>query len=392
MAAKKKPSTQKQKQQVASAMKTLDSFGYQVLSLDEQRCICCNKVKKIKEFYVSYDERYLNNFGVDKLSADETPYREGKTDVCKDCMKKQFLKYYTEYNDIAFCLRLICQQYGFYYNEEYANRHVAKYKESLDGALGMYIGKANSMKQWRSRSYYKDTLKEESMNTAIAKVSNSKLHTVRISDDELVKLEKFWGMGYTEQEYVNFQNKYENLRVGYTEKTALHTEGLQTYVRYKVKEEMSAARNDVASADKWGRLAAAAAKDNKINAAQLNSSDIAGGVEVIPQLVEAVEERVSLIPIMPKLKAVPYDDIDMNIYALTNYYRRLEDKPPITYPEVWAFTDKMIYSHFADQGYSDEDIERIRKERNAIFKDLGERYSEPLYFDHHEPVDGDDDE
>lgn len=188
-----------------------------------------------------------------------------------------------------------------------------------------------------------------------------------------------WGYGYTNDEYKLFERKYEKLINNYGEKTALHTEGLINYIRYRVKEEIATAKGDVKEAKEWGQLASKAATDAKINVSQLSKSDISGGVDVLSQMFEAVENEVSVIPLLPKIMEQPYDDADLIIWATVNYNRRLEDKVPASYRDIWNFYDEMLQEHFDSQGYSADQIKEFKAKRNNVFRDLEKVYVEPLY-------------
>jgi len=200
-----------------------------------------------------------------------------------------------------------------------------------------------------------------------------------ISEENLIHLQDKYGYGYKDYEYMAFERKYKKLIKGYSEKTALHTERLNTYIIHKVKGELAAAEGDVANAEKWEKLSQSDATAAKLNISQLSKSDITGGIDLIPQLVEAIEEKASLIGIMPKLKAQPYDDADIILWGTINKLRRLEEKSPISYKEIWDFYDEMLRETFKQRQYTEDEIQHQIDLRIKPFKDLGEVYKEPLY-------------
>jgi len=198
-----------------------------------------------------------------------------------------------------------------------------------------------------------------------------------ISEDLIEK----WGYGYTEQELILFEKKWKQLIDNYGEKTSFHIEGLKTYIRFRVKEELATAKGEVKDAKEWAAMAKDAATAAKINVSQLSKSDISGGVDLLPQLFEAVESEVGIIPILPYLKEQPYDDADLIIWTIVNYIRRLEDKPRIEYKEIWNFYDQMLSDYYNQKGYSNEMVQKEKIKRNNVFRDLGEVYKEPVYED-----------
>ena len=224
-------------------------------------------------------------------------------------------------------------------------------------------------------------------------MDQSKSLSLGINSENLIHLQDKYGYGYEDFEYIAFERKYKKLIKGYPEKTAIHTERLLTYIIHKVKGELAATQGNVVESEKWEKLAQADATAAKLNVSQLSKSDITGGIDLIPQLVEAVEERASLIPIMPKLKEQPYDDADIILWGVINKLRRLEDKPTVSYREIWDFYDEMLRESFKQKDYSEEEIQNEINLRIKPFKDLGNVYVEPLYssLDDYGDEGGDDD-
>ena len=200
-------------------------------------------------------------------------------------------------------------------------------------------------------------------------------------DEELDfdSLEEKWGYGYNPEELKLFEKKWIKLIDNYGQKTAMHTEGLKTYIRFRVKEEMATARGEVKEAKEWGQLASNASRDAKLNVNQLSKSDISGGVDTISQLFEAVENEAGIIPWLPKLHITPSDEGDLIIWANINYGRRLEDKGFIQYKDIWNFYNEMLNEYFNQQGFKEEQKIEFKKERNKLFRDLQQIYVEPVY-------------
>jgi hypothetical protein len=249
------------------------------------------------------------------------------------------------------------------------------YKESLKNngeVIGIYFKNINSLTQYKglgwSSSIFDPEIQEE-----------NEQKSDYIGNLDIKKLQEKYGYGFEEEEYLNFERKYKKLSRGYKEKTELHTERLITYIIHKVKEEMATAKGQVGEAEKWAKLAQADATAAKLNVSQLSKSDITGGIDLLPQLVEAVEQYASLIPLLPKVLEQPYDDADLIIWANINYLRHLEDKPFIQYRDIWNFYDRMLEEYYEQKGYTKEQIESEKKKRNNVFRDLGEVYVEPLY-------------
>ena len=224
---------------------------------------------------------------------------------------------------------------------------------------------------------WKDSIHEHSENQVVDNITISKFPKNQIIVNDAL-IDK-WGDGYKDQEYILFEKKYKKLINNYGEKTALHAEGLLTYIRFRVKEEIATAEGNIKEAKEWGAMATKAAQDAKINVSQLSKSDISGGVDVVSQIFEAVETEIGIIPLLPRLLDKPSDEADLVLWANINYNRRLEDKSSVQYKDIWNFYNEMLDEYFSSKGYSDEQKQKYIEERNSIFKDLSEIYIEPLY-------------
>ena len=313
----------------------------------------CKKTKPITSFY----------------NTNSTFSSDGKLNICKECLEKMM-----DYNKIETIYKILQLMDVPFFSDYW---EISKEKNP-DNPWGSYIRMANSkINEFKNRTW-KDS-KFESKKTLISNSDKTKTNKNIISEEELDILMEKWGYGYTDEEYNLFEKKWIKLIDNYGEKTSFHVEGLITYIRFRVKEELATAKGDVKEAKEWGSMAKDAATAAKINVLQLSKSDISGGVELLPQLFEAVESEVGIISILPKLKEQPMDDADLIIWCIINYNRRLEDKTRIEYKEIWNFYDEMLQEYFHNQGYTKEQIKNEKEKRNNIFRDLGKVYIEPVY-------------
>lgn len=317
----------------------------------ELTCSMCGDIKKTKEFYQSWNPLHKTK---------KLPY-------CKSCLKEMCYdkNRNIDVEQVKNMLKTIDRPFLY-----------EIFKTSIDengDSIGIYF-KNIGMPQYKHLGW------KDSFFDPVFQDKVDKNREIIYKDENLLKkLEEKYGYGFDEEEYLNFERKYKKLSRGYKEKTELHTERLITYITHKVKEEMATAKGQVGEAEKWAKLAQADATAAKLNVSQLSKSDITGGIDLLPQLVEAVEQYVSLIPLLPKVLAQPYDDADLIIWANVNYLRHLEDKPFISYREIWNFYDIMLGESFKQKGYTEEQIKEEKIKRNNVFRDLGEIYVEPLY-------------
>ncbi|AMR10794.1 hypothetical protein AB684_11585 [Bacillus licheniformis] len=316
-------------------------------------CAACQKEKdKNSGFYNSRSKLY------EKI---------GKVPICKTCLKKSI-----NYDDME-SVYTVLQQMDVKFDPLYWEQAVQRDTDTFSA----YMTMANSLRQFNGTGWKDSIFESDTASNTDDKIEekNNALDKSEISDELIDK----WGIGYTTDEYRQFERKYNKLIRNYGEKTALHTEGLLSYIRFRVKEELATAKGQVKEAKEWGSMASKAATDAKINVSQLSKSDISGGVDVLSQLCEAVETELGIIPLLPRLTAQPYDDADLIIWAIINYYRRLEDKEKVSYKDIYKFYDEMLEEDFKSKGLSSEEIDKLKKARNNVFRDLEDVYKEPLY-------------
>lgn len=168
-----------------------------------------------------------------------------------------------------------------------------------------------------------------------------------IPSEEVIKL---FGEGYEAAAYQLMEQKYNELKAGYTNFTPFHAESLKSYVRLKAQEELATIRGEFKAAASWNESATRAAKDAKLNPSQLSKNDLEGGMSSFSELFQAVEQAVDVIPILPKFRQRPNDIIDFNIWCYIDYARELEGKPRISYEEVYQFYDERKTEYIARTG------------------------------------------
>ncbi|MCY9594042.1 hypothetical protein PC41400_08015 [Paenibacillus chitinolyticus] len=238
---------------------------------------------------------------------------DGKASICKECFE------------------VLVEEYGFEFfiqflqhvNRPYLSDEWIKWEENC----GKYLKNVSSLPQYKDLSY--------SSSIEIPKSIVQKTET----DIDQLLMEK-WGEGYEPEEYRAFERKYATLSNNYQERTAMHTEALITYIRYRVKEELATARGDAREAKDWGALAKDAATAAKINPSQLSKSDLSDGLDGFGQLVRSVEQSVDIIEILPKFKERPQDSVDFNIWCYVNYVRDMKGLPSAEYSEIYQFYEE----------------------------------------------------
>ena len=277
-------------------------------------CVGCDKDKKPGEFYRSY-------------GATES----GLLPYCKKCCIKYSLNSSGEFNVEKFKDMLKKVDRPFLY--DILSNNLKKYKK-IESSIGFYF-KDLGMMQYRGLKYKDSIFSPEDI-----KNKNEELEVIKpkiSSNAERNSLIDKWGFGYSDEELYYFEKKYDMLKENYPQRTAMHTEALLTYIRYRVKEELATAKGDVSEAQKWGQLADKASERAKINPSQLGKADLSGGLDGFGELTRAIEQAVDIVPILPKFIARPQDKVDFTLWCYINYVRRLKNLPDAEYKDIWRF-------------------------------------------------------
>lgn len=291
------------------------------------KCMDCKSDKeKSSNFYNTQNKLYEN---------------VGKIPICKDCLMKS-----VNYDDME-TIYSILRQFDIKFDIEYWEQA----KESKYETFKRYMTMANSLHQFNGTGW-KDSIFEITKKKENKKEKNVTATKINETDEMIGK----WGYGYEKEEYLAFERKYNMLKNNYQEKTAMHTEALLTYIRYRVKEELSTAMNDVKAAKEWGALAQKAAQDAKINPSQLSKSDLSDGLDTFGQLVRTVEQAVDIIPILPKFKEKPQDKVDFTIWCYVNYIRDLKGLPLAEYSDVYNFYEERKKEYAERNKENEEEI------------------------------------
>lgn len=296
-------------------------------------CVGCGKVHRPEEFYVSYHLYHAN----------------GRLPFCKKFIKDRVYNRDDSVNIEK--LKEFLMQLDLPFFQDIFETAL----ETGSDPVGNYFRVINSLpiyhdKTWKDgwnitiEEEIERILRDEERRIDITKPSN------KLTKKEILRLKEKWGFDYDIEEVYLFEKKYAMLRDNYSEKTAMHTEALFNYIRYRVKEEMATARGEVKDARDWGALASKAATDAKINPSQLSKADLSDGLSTFSELSQAVEKEVDVIRVLPKFKYRPNDAIDFILYCYINYERELAGLSPIKYEEVYSFYDRSIKDYVDQYG------------------------------------------
>ena len=294
-------------------------------------CVGCGKIHPKGNFYVSYSPNHAN----------------GRLFYCKDFIKNKAYSQISGDVDMRRFQSLLMQLDLPFMYETFETALA----NNANDPIGNYFRMLNSLPQNKGLTW-ESSIFEPAESSGLAEDTKDELS---VEEEELrhisvKELENKWGLGYSKDELYLFEKKYLMLKNHYNEKTAMHTEALFNYIRYRVKEEISTAEGNVGEAKAWGALASKAATDAKINPSQLSKADLSDGFSTFSELSEAVEKEVDVIRILPRFKYRPNDALDFVIWNYVNYERDLSGMPQVDYKDIYKFYDRKVEEYINQYG------------------------------------------
>ena len=361
------------------------------------QCQRCTTFKELKAYFYKHPDRSVS--------------KDGYIHICKQCLGDYCRELYLSYSSVIYTILTVCQLANVIFVLDVAKMAEKSWKdrqEKVEEIFKYYMSELNyvwlnredaptSMLEFRNSNFEGDIFSFAEHHPATPKVFIKELNKDLVkkvetnSENQQTELEMKWGKGFDLQEYKQLEQEYEKLEKFLPKKTELHIEALKKYIIYSLKEKIALAKGDLKDVKEWNTLADKAADNAQLKIKQL-SDNFGAEVDGFAKLVEAVEEYDSVIPVLPKVRKMPYDDIDFIIWEAVNYNRRLEGKPETTYEEVYNFIDEELTKKMVDLGFTEEQIQKEKEKRNATFNDLADNYIEPLWMvpDEDEEDEGDE--
>lgn len=322
-------------------------------------------------------------------------YANGVVPFCKDCLMEMGRSFYKKYDSLEKTLILMCLYTNTIYHKDTADLAIKNMmlKEDDPGMMyhyyrvecevsGIFSNFSKNGQTFETSNFdgniFKFVTPGEKTPVAFFPDQNEG-KSIEMKKTEENDLKNKWGAGFTTDEYNRMEKLFNELAKFKSKKNVIQTNALIEYVRLKIKLDNAVGKGDLKEIEKWQKLTDSAAKNAGVRLDQLTAEDMGEGLDSWTTLVELVEEYDSVIPIMPKMKKMPYDDIDFIIWEVVNYCRRLMELPEVDYKDVWNYIDERFLEEMKRRGYTERQIEKEKEQRHAIFKELGDNYIEPLW-------------
>ncbi|MES9779002.1 hypothetical protein [Bacillus velezensis] len=278
-------------------------------------CAACQKEKdKESGFYNSRSSLYE---------------KTGKVPICKTCLKKNI-----DYNNIE-SIYTVLQQIDVKFDPLYWEQAEKRKTDTFSA----YMTMANSLKQFNGTGY-KDSIFTKENKTNLTANEEESQTSQDIDSDYLEKLKEKYGYGYPDDDYLLFEKKFLQLKPSFQLLTTMHEECLREYCVNKVYETLAKAKGDFKQAKDWAAMAKDTAEAGKLKPSQMSKADLSQGLDGFGQLARMVEEKVDIIPILPKFVSQPKDKPDVVLWCYLNYVRDLKGLPPADYKDIYNFYEE----------------------------------------------------
>ncbi|WP_280145250.1 hypothetical protein [Bacillus amyloliquefaciens] len=278
-------------------------------------CAACQKEKdKESGFYNSRSSLYENT---------------GKVPICKTCLKKNI-----DYSNIE-SIYTVLQQIDVKFDPLYWEQAEKRKTDTFSA----YMTMANSLKQFNGTGY-KDSIFTKEDKTNVTANEEESQTSQDIDSDYLEKLKEKYGYGYPDDDYLLFEKKFLQLKPSFQLLTTMHEECLREYCVNKVYETLAKAKGDFKQAKDWAAMAKDTAEAGKLKPSQMSKADLSQGLDGFGQLARMVEEKVDIIPILPKFVSQPKDKPDVVLWCYLNYVRDLKGLPPADYKDIYNFYEE----------------------------------------------------
>ncbi|MEK4824622.1 hypothetical protein NSS71_08685 [Niallia sp. FSL W8-0951] len=281
------------------------------------RCMSCDN-EKIKEtsFYNTKNKLY------EKI---------GKLPICKACLKST-----VNYDDME-SIYSILRQFDIMFDVT----HWESAENSKTDTFATYMRMANSLSNFDGKGWKHSTFNNtpSSSNTKITDSQELSQDEVNenIDIEHLEYLKEKYGYGYPDDEYFLFEKKFNQLKPSFQLVTTMHEECLREYCVNKVKETLAKARGDFKEAKDWAAMAKDTAEAGKLKPSQMSKADLSQGLDGFGQLARMVEEKVDIIPVLPKFTSQPKDKPDIVLWCYINYVRDLKGLAEADYKDIYEF-------------------------------------------------------
>lgn len=159
------------------------------------RCCKCGytTTSDITKFACSYSTIYQSN--------------DFRLPICKNCLDDLYNnKYMPILNDPYECVRRICMKFDIYYNDEIVQKML---EGSRPGKYMSFYAQKTTLQQYANKTY--DTTIQEESETAANIDTFNDMTNGEVLEDTV----KFWGFGYTPEDYEYLDYKYAGYATSY---------------------------------------------------------------------------------------------------------------------------------------------------------------------------------
>lgn len=263
-------------------------------------CTKCGKTRATeKNFYMSHSPIYSKN--------------EGRVPICKDCTLVRYKELREKYMDELKALYHLCMNLDIYYNSDLAtNIYSRMNKDKKENLAKLYFSKVNSLMQYKGLTSLDSdaVLLDENILNDIFIEGNNETGEFEPSPEVL----KRWGRGYTNEEYEELEERYEEWLDNHDHDTLATEKLFREIVELELLKSKARQANEAKSYKDYSELLSKKMGDANIKPTQKKAMADGEG-ETYGTTIEEIEKTMPcLVP------SEEFEDVDKIYQYIVKYF------------------------------------------------------------------------
>lgn len=266
---------------------------------DKLTCSKCGKTKaKEKNFYMSHSPIYSKN--------------SNRIHICKDCTLERYEGLKRKYSDDLKALYHLCMNLDIYFSKDLASSIYEKLDKSKEENLPRtYFSKVNSLSQYKGLSSLDSDimiLDEFIVKELLANKDNIK------SFEPTLEIIKRWGRGYSNDEYEELEERYEEWLANHDHDTLATEKLFREIVELELLKGKARQNNEARSYKDFSDLLSKKMGDANIKPTQKKSLADGEG-ETYGTTIEEIEKTMPCV-----IPSEEFEDVDKIYHYIVKYF------------------------------------------------------------------------
>lgn len=267
---------------------------------NKSTCTKCGKTRASeKNFYMSHSLIYSKN--------------GNRIPICKDCTLERYDELTEKYMDELKALYHLCMNLDIYYNNDLVTSIYSRMdKEKKENLAKTYFSKVNSLMQYKGLTSLDSdaVLLDETILSSLSTSDNNTVEEFEASPEVL----KRWGRGYTNEEYQELEERYEEWLDNHDHDTLATEKLFREIVELELLKSKARQANEAKAYKDYSELLSKKMGDANIKPTQKKAM-ADGENETYGTMVEEIEKTMPcLVP------SEEFEDVDKIYHYIVKYF------------------------------------------------------------------------